>query len=76
MIQFLLHGCIIIGAVIAMGIQLSAWAFSIGRLLKGNADREDVALLIPGVAMVVIAYFVAKAIPKALATKPNDSKEI
>ena len=51
-------------------LQCAAWIFAVGRLLKDEADIEDVLLLIPGACVIGLAWVTARNIPKALRRKP------
>lgn len=57
-------------SVFAMAVQIITLSYAIDRLLDGDADREDVALLIPGVWVLIFIWYCAKEIPGALRRKP------
>lgn len=50
-------------------LQCVAWIYAVCRLIKDEADIEDVLLLIPGACVVGLAYIAARNIPKALRRK-------
>ena len=50
-------------------LQCAAWIYAVYRLIKDEADIEDVLLLIPGACVVGLACIAARNIQKALRRK-------